>query len=113
MNHLTLTLLLTLAVAALMPGRSDAAGCECDCTAFSEFKAQVIVFERELDQGLSATMRPALQTRLACLQPCAEQWMQCSSVTSTAAANAAETVNLGRPSMEIQVSVSGRDSRRQ
>jgi len=108
MNHRTLPLLLTLALAALMPGRSDAAGCDCDCTAFADFEAQVIVFERELDQGLSATMRPALQTRLACLQPCAEQWMQCNSMSS----NAAEAIDLGGPSLEIQVSVDGRSSGR-
>jgi hypothetical protein len=72
---LTLTLLLALSLGAAPP--VEAMNCACSCAAFAGFKARIMDFETELDRGASATMTPALQTDLVCLQGCAEEWMQC------------------------------------
>jgi len=82
MRHRFLILTVMLILGPLSINASRAAACLCNCAAFGEFKAQVSAFETELDQGMSALMTPALQSKLTCLEPCAERWMQCPMITN-------------------------------
>lgn len=73
---------MSLVLIALSGGQAAASTCQCSCVSFAEFESRIIAFEGELDAGLSATMTPALQSQLACLEPCAEQWMRCPTGAS-------------------------------
>jgi len=90
MNKRKPSLLLSLVLIALSGGQPAASTCQCSCASFAEFESRVIAFEGELDAGLSAALTPALQTQLACLEPCAEQWMQCPTGNSSAPIQAEE-----------------------
>jgi hypothetical protein len=54
-----------------------AADCDCSCTALINLQAGMVIFEQQLDRGLDATMTLELQSRLACLESCADRWMAC------------------------------------
>ena len=72
-----IALAVTLIASPLTVDSAYASDCRCSCAAFAKFEARVVEFETELDGSAGAMMTPALQTDLACLNPCAEQWMQC------------------------------------
>jgi hypothetical protein len=78
---MTARTLLWLATITLTPATLLADDCDCSCPAFAQLETEVALFERQLDEGRTALVTPALQSHLQCMTPCAESWTQCAYAT--------------------------------